>query len=270
MGVTMSFQHLAASPRALCVQAIREQRLLRLSYLARRAKDRYRRLCEPYWVASDTLLAYDRSQEAWRLFRLERLSALALDDGFRPRPFPGECDPTPLPKLVVTPALALPGPPVGYLDLEADAKGEITVVGLYLSRGEILQWVGEPDIDAIQAVLNRLERLYSYNGQQYDLPTLSKLGTRFPPHVDLRFLCHRQGIYGGLKGAETQLGIVRDVPEVDGALAQVLWFLFRERGSYRALRRLLVYNREDIRHLPEIRRRLGHVTLPSMEAVKEG
>lgn len=259
----------AAMPRALCALAIREQRLLQFTYLARRAKDRYARVCEPYWVAGDTLLAFDLTQTAWRLFRLERLAELDVLSSFRPRPLPGDADTRPVPRLVVTPVPPIPGPPVGYLDLEADAAGQITVVGLCLSRGEILQWVGEPDVEAIQGVLNRLERLYSYNGQQFDLPALAKLGARFPPHVDLRFLCHRQGIYGGLKGAEAQLGIAREVPDVDGALAQVLWFLYRERGSFRALRQLLAYNREDVRHLPEIRRRLGHVTLPSVESVRE-
>lgn len=262
----MNLHDLTAPYRALCSQAVQEGRLLRFTYQARRARDRFTRLCEPYWVGSDALLAFDLTQDAWRLYRLDRLDQPLVMQPFRARPLPGDLDPTPLPKLVMTPSACLPGPAVGYLDLEADLHGRITVVGLFASWGQIFQWVGVPDVAAIQCVLNRMERLYSYNGQQFDLPALAQLGVRFPPHVDLRFLCHRQGIYGGLKGAEVQLGIERDLVGVDGAEAQVLWYLFQERGSFRALRRLLAYNREDIRHLPEVRRRLGHVTLQSIDS----
>ena len=69
-------------------------------------------------------------------------------------------------------------------------------------------------------------------------------------HVDLRFALRRIGFSGGLKSIEQQVGIER-CPEargLDGWDAVRLWREF-EHGSEESLEVLLAYNREDIKNL---------------------
>ncbi len=88
--------------------------------------------------------------------------------------------------------------------------------------------------------------LVTFNGARFDIPFLEanfdvSLGQ---PHIDLMPTARKVGLSGGLSAVENQLGISRELPDVDGREAVRLWHE-HERGADGALERLIAYNRED-------------------------
>jgi len=88
--------------------------------------------------------------------------------------------------------------------------------------------------------------LVTFNGASFDIPFLE---ASFDidldhPHLDLMPTCRKLGLSGGLSAVERDLGIERDLPDVDGREAVRLWHE-HERGVDGALERLIAYNRED-------------------------
>ena len=152
-----------------------------------------------------------------------------------------------------------------YLDIETTGLTpfdcEITVIGIYLYRGDIdefVQLVGrDATADAILEGLRDIDVLYTYNGSRFDLPFIrAQLGvdlTQLFNHHDLMFDCWRNNLYGGLKGVERQLGIARNLPEVNGYEAVRLWWKYVESFDLDALNTLLEYNKEDVLNLKVLR-----------------
>ncbi len=152
-----------------------------------------------------------------------------------------------------------------YIDIEttglSPSGSEITVVGIYLCRGdenEFIQFVGK-DIhaDAIMEALEGVDVIYTYNGSRFDLPFIhSYCGvdlTRKFNHRDLMFDCWKKNLHGGLKGVERQLGIARDDKEVDGREAIRLWWKYVDSFDLEALDKLCAYNKEDVVNLKTLR-----------------
>jgi len=88
--------------------------------------------------------------------------------------------------------------------------------------------------------------LVTFNGARFDVPFLE---ASFDvdldqPHIDLMPTCRKLGLTGGLSEVERELGIGRELPDVDGREAVRLWHE-HERGIDGALDRLIAYNRED-------------------------
>lgn len=162
----------------------------------------------------------------------------------------------------------MPQPLESYLDIESTglypAYNQITVVGVYLTNGvrdRFAQLVGdnvtaENLLDALQGA----STIYTYNGTRFDLPFIRhRLGVdlaRMLTHCDLMFHCWRQNLYGGLKGVERQLGICRQLREVDGYEAVRLWWQYANHSDEAALKKLLDYNREDVMNLTSLKQRL--------------
>jgi uncharacterized protein YprB with RNaseH-like and TPR domain len=145
-----------------------------------------------------------------------------------------------------------------YLDIETTGLTpsgcEITVIGIYLCRGEateFLQLVGR-DIcaEGILDALAGIDVVYTYNGSRFDLPFIHArcgvdLAARFA-HRDLMFDCWKNRLFGGLKAVERQLGIKRKLPDMNGYQAVRLWWRYVESFDLDALNTLLEYNREDV------------------------
>lgn len=146
-----------------------------------------------------------------------------------------------------------------YIDIETSSDMEITVVGIYLSNRRFLQFVGSGiRRDAIIKSLKGVKRIFTYNGDRFDMPMIKKaldidLSNGFE-NYDLMHDCHRENLYGGLKGAETGLGIRRRTKGMDGYKALKLWNEYKECGDKRALKTLLRYNKEDTVNLHKIKR----------------
>jgi hypothetical protein len=142
-----------------------------------------------------------------------------------------------------------------FLDIEtAGYYGSITVIGLYdgtntktFIRGYNL------DRTLIERELQKYKMFVTFNGSSFDLPVIERFfGLRFSkPHVDLRHVCARIGLTGGLKSIEKQLGIARDkqVENVSGMDAVYLWEQFKATKDVEYLNLLVKYNEEDILNL---------------------
>ena len=152
-----------------------------------------------------------------------------------------------------------------YIDIETTgltySASEITVVGIYLCCGdeaEFVQFVGR-DISAVSIleVLEGVDIIYSYNGSRFDLPFIhSQLGINLAElfrHRDLMYDCWGKKLYGGLKGVERQVGIMRKLPEMNGFEAVRLWWKYVDTFDLDALNKLCEYNKEDVVNLKTLR-----------------
>lgn len=140
-----------------------------------------------------------------------------------------------------------------YLDIETSYSGEITVLGLFKPPSDLIQ-LTYPDIssEALLGALDGTEEIVTYWGHRFDLPVINRwLGVNLREafrSVDLADHCHRHGLYGGLKVVERILGIERRTDGLDGSDAMRLWAEWC-RGDRRSLRRLLLYNEDDVVNL---------------------
>ena len=152
-----------------------------------------------------------------------------------------------------------------YLDIETTglsfSENEITVIGIYLCDGEkanVIQLVGNEITDvSLMEALEGVTRIYTYNGMRFDLPFISsRIGvnlTEIFDHQDLMFDCWNRNLYGGFKGVEKQLGISRELTEVNGYEAVRLWWRYVNDYDNDALHTLLAYNREDVVNLKTLK-----------------
>lgn len=153
-----------------------------------------------------------------------------------------------------------------YLDIETDGYyGSITVVGLH-NGNDTKTFVRGINLDRkiLSQELAKYKMLITFNGRSFDLPVIKRyfnLSLNIP-HVDVRFLCQKLGLVGGLKHIETELGIQRadDVFGMHGIDAVALWHLFRQTKEREHLERLIKYNEEDVINLPLI----AHKIIPQL------
>ena len=155
-----------------------------------------------------------------------------------------------------------------YLDIETTGlsafSGAITVVGIYLCNKmdtSFVQLVGH-DITSytLLEALEGVDIIYTYNGHRFDLPFINvQLGVNLEEmftHHDLMYDCWRCNLRGGFKAVERQLGISRNLVEVDGRVAVRLWWRYVDSFDLEALDTLLAYNKEDVVNLKELKERL--------------
>jgi uncharacterized protein YprB with RNaseH-like and TPR domain len=152
-----------------------------------------------------------------------------------------------------------------YLDIETTGLTpfgcEITVIGIHLCRkngNDFVQLVGKDvNADSILEALEGIDVLYTYNGSRFDLPFIRAaldldLEEHFA-HRDLMYDCWRNGLYGGLKGVEKQLGIGRRLPDMNGWEAVRLWWRYVDSFDLEALNKLMEYNKEDVLNLKTLK-----------------
>ncbi len=155
-----------------------------------------------------------------------------------------------------------------YLDIEttglSPVESELTVIGIYRENGNdsrVMQLVGD-DIssDSLITAIGNVTKLYTYNGSRFDLPFIkAKLNvdlTECCLHEDLMYACWKKNLKGGLKSVERQLGIARELTDIDGWIAVQLWWNYVNDGDRGALARLLKYNEEDVLNLRTLREML--------------
>jgi len=153
-----------------------------------------------------------------------------------------------------------------YLDIETDGYyGSVTVVGLYDSN-QTMTFVRGINLDKqlLQQQLAKYKMIVTFNGASFDLPVIKRyfnISTHVP-HVDLRFVCQRAGLTGGLKAIERQLGIKRPeaVQGIAGSDAVYLWNQFKTTSERKYLDLLVQYNEEDVINLP----RIADVVIPQV------
>ncbi|MBE0536539.1 MAG: ribonuclease H-like domain-containing protein [Phycisphaerae bacterium] len=155
-----------------------------------------------------------------------------------------------------------------YLDIETTglsrAFSEITVVGIAVEQDgqiRVARQVETITDDWILETLHGVDELYTYNGSRFDLPMIkAKLKLDLKQsirHTDLMYACWKNDLKGGLKAVEKKIGITRDLPDMDGFMAVVLWWRYKNDADGDALETLLRYNEEDVVNLDMLRRKLG-------------
>lgn len=140
-----------------------------------------------------------------------------------------------------------------FIDIETTGLSRhydyITVIGWSIA-GEYGVYVKGGDDAPLRSAIKKAKAIVTFNGTIFDLPFIKQ---EFPSlvmpqaHVDLRFFSKRQGLSGGQKLIEEQLGFVRDleIQGMGGAVAPILWHKYR-RGDLGALKTLIEYNHADI------------------------
>lgn len=156
-----------------------------------------------------------------------------------------------------------------YLDIETNGlspfRDRLTVIGIgFEAAPRITQLVcDEITASNLQKALGRCRRIFTYNGARFDLPFIRvQLGLDLEHHFvhhDLMWDCHACGLRGGLKAVETRLGIQRKLPGMTGRDAVYLWRKYITENDSQSLKLLLAYNREDVRNLKTLRRRLAEI-----------
>jgi uncharacterized protein YprB with RNaseH-like and TPR domain len=152
-----------------------------------------------------------------------------------------------------------------YLDIETTGLSpsgcEITVIGIHLCWGESAEFVQLVGVDVtaagLLAALQDVDVLYTYNGSRFDLPFIhARLGINLAelfPHRDLMYDCWRNKLFGGLKGVERQLGVKRNLPDMNGWEAVRLWWRYVDSFDLDALDKLCEYNKEDVLNLKTLK-----------------
>lgn len=145
-----------------------------------------------------------------------------------------------------------------FLDIETEGEyGNITVVGFFDGE-QTKTFVRGINLDRklLQQELEKYKLLITYNGSSFDLPVIKRYFQLNPsvPHIDLRGVCSRVGLVGGLKSIEQQLGIKRpeSIQYVTGKDAAALWHCWKATGDKDFLDMLVTYNEEDIVNLKPI------------------
>jgi len=140
-----------------------------------------------------------------------------------------------------------------FFDIETDGGDpqRPTVVALFSARAGLELFVEGRDMEALPAALAAHRVWVTFNGSLFDVPVLAKhFGPGFPVpdlHLDLRFICQRLRLRGGLKRIEETLGLTRPphMRGVTGADAVVLWREHLRTGRKDVLRFLVEYNLYD-------------------------
>jgi len=146
-----------------------------------------------------------------------------------------------------------------FLDIETSGienDGYITIIGLFdgINTKTMVKDVNL-DFKVLKAELQKYKIIITFNGNVFDIPYLEKYAPGlFPeiPRIDLRHLCKRVGLKGGLKQLEKEVNIKRQNEIVDklyGGDAIKLWRRYKATGDQYFLNLLVEYNEEDVINL---------------------
>lgn len=146
---------------------------------------------------------------------------------------------------------------IAYLDIETTGiyYGDyITTIALYDGEN-IYYYVHGKNLKDFKKDIKKYNLLVTYNGKCFDIPFIENdLGiTINAAHVDLRYVLASLGYKGGLKQCEKKLKITRrDLRDIDGYFAVLLWNEYKRRNNSSALETLLAYNVQDVLNLEQL------------------
>jgi len=148
-----------------------------------------------------------------------------------------------------------------FLDIESSGSSlnsYLTVIGLYDGIDTRTMVRDNLDKSGLKKELEKFKLIVTFNGKSFDIPFLNK---KYPglmpkvPIIDLRHLCARIGLNGGLKEIEEKLGIERKndlVKRFYGGDSIKLWRMYKASGDEYYLKLLVEYNEEDCINLKKI------------------
>lgn len=144
-----------------------------------------------------------------------------------------------------------------FLDLESfHDRREPTIITLFDGFLEKVMVRGlNMDYRELGKALSHYKLAVTFNGCSYDLKVLERLGIGLAvPHIDLRPLCRRVGLNGGLKRVERTLGIAREPlsSQIRAGEPLQLYRMWRASGDEHYLRLLIDYNSTDASSLRQV------------------
>ena len=146
-----------------------------------------------------------------------------------------------------------------FFDIETTGldkqRNKVTTVSVY-RNGESRTLVRGQDltVENLRKEFHEASVIVSFNGKMFDRPFLEhNFDLQIEnPHIDLMHTCKRIGLSGGLKKIEQELGIDRELEDVDGREAVRLWKKYEKKGDEEALRKLVRYNQYDAENLQQL------------------
>jgi len=146
-----------------------------------------------------------------------------------------------------------------FFDIETTGldkqRNKVTTVSVY-RNGESKTFLRGQDLTAenLRKEFHKASVIVSFNGKMFDRPFLEH---NFDvninnPHIDLMHTCKRINLSGGLKKIEKELGIERDLEDIDGREAIRLWKKYEKNGNEQALNKLIKYNQYDTENLQQL------------------
>ncbi len=145
-----------------------------------------------------------------------------------------------------------------YVDIETEGlskeRNDITLIGIYKER-KYYPFIKGFNLDKALKFLSSTPIWVTFGGENFDIPFIKKT---FPYlktpliHIDLFFLTKEVGLRGGLKKIEKMLGIVRKTEGLNGYDAVKLWKKWVEEKDKNSLRKLILYNKEDVVNIKKI------------------
>lgn len=148
---------------------------------------------------------------------------------------------------------------VCFFDIETTGlkpeRNKTTTVSFY-RNGESKTLIRGQDLkqEKLEQEFFESSLLVSFNGKRFDKPFLEKsFGISIEnPHIDLMYLFQRLGYSGGLKKIEKDLGVERELEDIDGREAIKLWKRYKKQGDKEALDKLVRYNQYDAENLQSL------------------
>lgn len=152
---------------------------------------------------------------------------------------------------------------VAYIDIETTGLSKnhnsVTVIGVYDGK-KTYTFVKGINLDdkKLSEFLSNFKMIVTFNGSFFDLPFIEH---HFPSvsfkdklHLDLRWVCKRAGLTGGLKNIEKETGISRDdeLVGINGSMAVRLWKKYEKNSNKDALNLLVKYNQADVVNLEKL------------------
>ena len=152
-----------------------------------------------------------------------------------------------------------------YLDIETDGYRNITVIGLFDGiETKFLVNGSNLTKENLANTLNQYKLIVTFNGASFDIPFIERYFqvNLNHIHIDLRHVCSKLGLKGGLKEIEKQLNIQRpkELECLRGHNAVELWKMWKVTGEERYIKLLLQYNDEDCYNL----KRIAEYSIPKL------
>lgn len=146
-----------------------------------------------------------------------------------------------------------------FFDIETTGldkqRNKVTTVSVY-RNGESKTLVRGQDLNAenLRKEFHEASVIVSFNGKMFDRPFLEhNFDVQIQnPHIDLMHTCKRINLSGGLKKIEKDLGINRDLEDIDGRQAIRLWKKYENNNNEEALQKLIRYNQYDAENLQQL------------------
>ncbi|MGB9761288.1 MAG: ribonuclease H-like domain-containing protein [Caldimicrobium thiodismutans] len=142
-----------------------------------------------------------------------------------------------------------------FVDIETEGlskeRNDITLIGI-CKDGRYFAFIKNLNLEKALNFLSTSPIWITFGGENFDLPFIKKTfqSLEYPEiHLDLFHYTRLLGLRGGLKKIEKELGIERKTEGFNGYTAVKLWRKWIEERDRSALRKLILYNREDVLNL---------------------